>query len=244
MVRLIFLIPLVCWLLAARPSRARLYIGLALTAILVVQLVVSFQSWALRSCFESVEVLLSFVAGAVLVAGLIREVRSTDTPLARISVGAVPATLYCAALVLGTLWLTLVSSGTLDGPGGNGGKFPPIPPADELGSLPAGLTVLSTSATCSRTNWGPYCEREFAIGSTDGASDAQVADRVVRYLQDVRDLPLPPRGGDGDLKQWETCRLTGWWLDVEDETVAVGLQTSMPEQPATVVTIDVNHQGC
>ncbi|MGW4245214.1 hypothetical protein [Nocardia sp. NPDC004722] len=102
MLRLILLIPLVCWLVAARPSRPSLYYGLALTAILTVQFVVSFESWSLRSCFDSVEVLLSVAAGAVLVAGLIFEVRGTDTPLARIGLGAVPAVFYCVAVVFGT----------------------------------------------------------------------------------------------------------------------------------------------
>ncbi|MFE3194951.1 hypothetical protein ACFXHA_38510 [Nocardia sp. NPDC059240] len=146
MLRLIFLVPLACWSLAARPSRHRTRITLILAAIIVVELVVSFEAWSLRSCRNSLEVLLSVLGAVALMIGVSIEKRMGSGPTGRTIVGTVLAGLYCCVLVLGTLGLTALDSGVLDGPGGNGGKQPPIPPADQLGILPAGLKILDKSA--------------------------------------------------------------------------------------------------
>lgn len=257
MFRLIFLVPLACWLLVSPSSRYRLRVGLALAAITVVQLVVSFEAWSLRWCFDSLEVLLSFAGAAVLVIGLVIESRTSRVPSGRRPVAAAVAALYCGALVLGTGWLTLVSSGTLDGPGGNGGKHPPIPPADALGTLPSGLKILADSAGCSQTNWGPWCVRTFSIGSTDGVPENQVVERIVQYLQDSHRLPPTLSASGEDGRAWETCRTTGWWLDVENErtgvytksggvvgTEAIPWPDYAPNGATTVVSIELDHQGC
>ncbi|MFE3753280.1 hypothetical protein ACFXO9_03135 [Nocardia tengchongensis] len=240
MLYLFCLVPLACWLLAARSRRSRLRFGLALSAIVVVQVVISFEEWSLRSCYVSLEVLLSFTGVIVLAVAMFLELRANSIPWSRFGVSATLATLYFLVLVLGAGWLTVGNSGTLDGPGGHGGKQPPTPPADALGTLPAGLRVVGGSVHCSRTNWGPYCERSFALGSTDGTSDREVADRIVRYLQDERDLLLVPGAPAVDGRIWEACRTTGWWLDVEVETIGVRAKNNAP----TEVSIELDHQGC
>lgn len=228
-----------------------------MAVITVVELVVSLLGWRLRHYQYSVEVLLILVGVGVLILGLIADRQASDTTSKRSSIGGVLTVLYSAASLFGVVYVMMLCSGTLDGPGGNGGKPVPAPAADQLLPLPSGLVVLADSTRCSSTNSGPYCMRTLSIGSSDGTPDSDVADRVLRHLHDAHGLTLDVDYSGTEGRNWATCQTAGWWLDRENENVWVasrspgpqhGSGPSWPENaPAgatTVVSIALDHNGC
>ncbi|MQY29271.1 hypothetical protein [Nocardia aurantia] len=260
MVRALFFVPLACWILATRSRRARPRTGLILAAILAVELVVSFLAWPLRYCRDSVEVLLMLTGLAVLTAGLVADRRSAAGPAVRTRAGEIFTVLGCAGGLLGVLWMVAIDSGIVDGPGGHGGAQPPVPNANQLLPLPAGLEVRSDSIRCAYTLSGPFCTRTFAVGSTDGTPDADVAARVLRHLHDAHGVTLPQTGGGFEGRLWGRCRTVGWWLDRRDESVRVFDATpgpppegatavphrgaGAPRNAATTVEFSLHRDGC
>jgi hypothetical protein len=265
--RLLFFLPLACWVPAARSSRHRIRTVLVLAVIAGAELVVSFEAWPLRHCRDSVEVLLTLAGIVVLTVGLIIDRRASSTPTIRTRAGAVLSALYCIVAGLGVLFVMAADSGTLDGPGGNGGKHVPVPSTELLLPLPTGLVVRNDSARCSGTNWGPYCTRTFTIGSTGGTPDSEVADHIRQHLQNTLGAAFTLTASGPDGMEWESCRTAGWWLDRENEHIWVyssapgappvdppngwshislhaGRGDDAPPDAATTVEFGLDHQGC
>ncbi|WP_019926824.1 hypothetical protein [Nocardia sp. BMG111209] len=256
MVRVLFFVPLVCWILATGSRRSRPRTGLILAAIVAVELVVTLLPWPLRYCRDSVEVLLILAGIGVLAAGLAVD-RGSGV---RGRAGEIFTVLCCAGSLLGVLWVAAIDSGIVDGPGGQGGARPPVPNADGLLPLPAGLGVRSDSTVCAGSMWGPFCTRTFSVDSTDGTPDAEVADRVLRHLHDAHGLDLPQIAGGLEGRQWGRCRTVGWWLDRGTETVLVFSATpgpppegatavayrgaGAPRNATTTVEFSRHHEGC
>ncbi|WP_431968261.1 hypothetical protein [Nocardia sp. bgisy134] len=255
MERLVFVIPLVCWLLAARSPRYRLGVGVALAAIAATQLVVSFLAWTLREVQYSVEVLLTLASVGILVVGLITDRAAGGMASLRTALGGVLVVLYCVASPLGVL---LMLSFWSDYFPSYGGKPVPVPAADQVLPLPDGLVVLADSSWCSESRRGPWCHRVLSIGSTDGTPDSGVADRLLQHLRDSRGLPLELYSSGSDGREWDMCRNTGWWLDRAVETIdlttrtpgpqhgdlGIGWPEGAPEGSVTVVTIGMTHLRC
>ncbi|MFD6358179.1 hypothetical protein [Nocardia tengchongensis] len=257
MFRLILLVPLACWLLAARAPRTRWRVGAVLAVLTVAELGVAFGGWRVRHYQHSLEVLMIAAGVVVLLAGLIWDWADTDGGGVWHWIARVLGGLYGVLAVFVLLFFVLSDLGVFAGDPADGGKAVAIPDAELLLPLPAGLTVVDDTTICEDPDSGPSCAHTFAIAAADGTPDDQVAGRVLAHLGDSGGWTFGSAREEGfyDLigTTRRACRPAGWWLDRQNEHVKVFAFTpgiphnrygSVPAQAAVIVEFRFSHDVC
>ncbi|WP_406238433.1 hypothetical protein [Nocardia sp. NBC_01009] len=220
---LILLVPLVCWLLAARAPRTRWRVGAVLAVLTVAELGVAYGGWRVRHFQHSLEVLMIAAGVVVLLAGLIWDWADTDGGGVQHWIARVLGGLYGVLALFVLLYFVLGDLGVFAEDPAYGGKAVATPDAELLLPLPAGLTVADHTTSCSNTR--SYCMRTFAIAAADGTPDDQVAGRLLAHLGDSGGWTFGSAGeerlADWSGTRWRACRTAGWWLDRQNENVSV-----------------------
>jgi len=253
---LILLVPLACWLLAARAPRTRWRVGAVLAVLTVAELGVAFGGWRVRHYQHSLEVLMIAAGVVVLLAGLIWDWADTDGGGVRQWIARVLGGLYGVLTLFVLLFFVLGDLGVFASDPAYGGKAVATPDAELLLPPPAGLTVVDDTTNCEHPDSGPSCYRTFAIAAADGTPDDQVAGRVLAHLADSGGWTFGSAREEGfyDLigTRWRACRPAGWWLDRQNEHVSVfafpaiphNRYRSAPAQAAVTVEFVFSHQIC
>ncbi|WP_062992400.1 hypothetical protein [Nocardia anaemiae] len=255
MFRLILLVPLACWLLAARAPRTRWRVGAVLAVLTVAELGVAFGGWRVRHYQHSLEVLMIAAGVVVLLAGLIWDWADTDGGGVRQWIGRVLGGLYGVMALFVLLFFVLGDLGVFAIAPAYGGKAVATPDAELLLPLPAGLTVVDDTTSCEDSDSGPSCHRTLAVAAADGTPDDQVAGRVLAHLGDSGGWTFGSAGeerlADWSGTRWRACRTAGWWLDRQNEHVSVFAFTPgipynrfAPARAAVTVEFGFSHQVC
>ncbi|MET8779200.1 hypothetical protein ABZV58_29720 [Nocardia sp. NPDC004654] len=206
MIRALFLVPLLCWPIAAATPRIRVRVGVVLGAIAVAEMLVSL-GWVLRSGTMTVMVLLVVLNCVAVVWGLMSDrAQDAENPAVR-RIGRKLVIWYCVLSVLGALAVVGVMKG----------QRASVPPSDALLPLPEGLVLLENQDRGCGGNSSTICLRAFEIGSSGNVSAEDVSDRVRRHLESAHNWSLY-RGRGGD---WSGCRDEGWVLDRNNRCVSV-----------------------
>ncbi|MFD6350844.1 hypothetical protein [Nocardia tengchongensis] len=257
MFRLILLVPLACWLLAARAPRTRWRVGAVLAVLTVAELGVAFGGWRVRHYQHSLEVLMIAAGVVVLLTGLIWDWVDTDGGGVRHWIARVLGGLYGVLALFVLLFFVLSDTGGFASAPADGGKAVATPDAELLLSLPVGLTVVDDTTSCRDSNAGGFCDRTFAIAiaAADGTPDDQVPGRLLAHLGDSGGWTFGSAREEGfyDLigTTRRACRPAGWWLDRQSEHVSVFAFTPgiphdrfAPAQAAVTVEFTFSHQIC
>ncbi|WP_433665003.1 hypothetical protein ACQPW1_24190 [Nocardia sp. CA-128927] len=206
MLRLLFLVPLACWLLAAENSKVWLRVGAVLAAIATARFVISM-GWVLTEGKQSLMLLSTTADFAVLVWVVLANRRTEGRPV-RVKLGQVLTSVFCMISVLFALLIVLIM----------GGERARVPSSDELLPLPGGLVALADRDSGCGGNSSTICLRAFEIESADGSSDVRVAEHVAQHLNETRGWKL--RYSESS-RGWTMCREEGWPLERHTLCVSV-----------------------
>ncbi|MFD6393219.1 hypothetical protein [Nocardia sp. NPDC060259] len=207
----LFVAPL-CWLLVARTPRIRLRIGVILVLIAVAKLAV-LEEWLLPDLQLTAFSLLVVVDVVVLlVAGFIADANAGRRISPTVVIGLILGCAYCFVILAGTFMFVVAMAG----------EHARMPPSDILPTLPQGLTIVADNDQgCRSGTSSTYCDREFQIGSTNGAPAREIADMMVRHLQDEGNWQL---FYVEHAKWWKASRSEGWGFDRSTMHVRVKVQ--------------------
>ncbi|MGF6883985.1 hypothetical protein ABIA39_003773 [Nocardia sp. GAS34] len=201
-VQLIFLVPLLCWLLAARSPRIVLGGGVILVAVAAGEFAVANDR--LLSAQKTTVLAILIVADVVVfVSGLYVDGWTGGRVTAITIAGTILGAVYCVLSLGGMVAIALITHG----------QRASIPSAGILPPLPAGLTPTGSQTRCrdydDSDNDSTVCSRSFEIGSTRGAPATEVADLMVQHLQ-AHNWPFVY---DEKRNKWSACHPAGWGLD-------------------------------
>ncbi|MVU81024.1 hypothetical protein GPX89_27715 [Nocardia sp. ET3-3] len=236
MLKLIFFVPLVCWLLVAHGIRARIVVGLLLTVVAGLQVLVT-GGWILAGGTVTATVGLALLALLVMFCGWIFDLpgapmRSEPVRAVRSIVGVAASLLWGVLTLLAVLLVAALSVMGLQGV--------PYPSDDELLPLPAGLVMLRESERQCAGSSDTHCGRMYVIGGSGTVRDTDVPDRLVDQFR-ARGWSLDYHE---DKQQWTQCRSTGWPLDRVhtcvwiDRPKPVAAQTQWDRGAAATVDIE------
>ncbi|WP_431971805.1 hypothetical protein [Nocardia sp. bgisy134] len=206
MIRAVFVIPLLCWLLAARTPRSRKRVGVILAVIAAAEFAVSL-GWVLPAGTITVMVLLVTLNVAVAVWGFVSDRAETAELSVLNRIGRTLVIGYCVLSVL----CTALTVGVMKG------QRASVPSNDALLPLPEGLTVLANTDRGCGGNSSTICMRAFEIGTAGTVPAEEVSDRVRSHLGWRHGWSLY-HGRDGG---WSGCRDEGWVFDRNNVCVSV-----------------------
>ncbi|WP_431957878.1 hypothetical protein [Nocardia lijiangensis] len=203
---MLFLVPLLCWLFAARTPRSRIRVGAVLAVIAAAEFAVVFR-WVLPAGTVTAMVVLMVLNTAVAVWGLVSD-RSDDADFSMLNrAGRVLVVGYCVVSLLVTAAVVGVMKG----------QRASVPPSEALLPLPDGLVVLANGDRGCGGNSSTICLRAFEIGTAGAVPAEEVSDHVRRHLETVHAWSLyRSRAGD-----WSGCRDEGWVFDRNSLCVSV-----------------------
>ncbi|MFE6924212.1 hypothetical protein ACFVAV_24525 [Nocardia sp. NPDC057663] len=196
----VLLVAPLCWLLVARTPRIRLRIGVILALLAVAKLAV-LEEWLLPDLQLTTFSLLVVFDVVALIAGFMADARAGRRLSPAVVISLILGYAYCFIILAGTFMFVVAMAG----------EHARMPPSDILPPLPPGLTIVADNDQgCRSGTSSTYCNREFQIGSTGGASAREVADMMVRHLQDAGNWQL---SYSEYSKWWTGTRREGWGFD-------------------------------
>ncbi|WP_019932335.1 hypothetical protein [Nocardia sp. BMG111209] len=220
MLWLIFFVPVVCWLIAARDRALRIGIGLGLLVTACAE-VALLHGWIFADERFTATVACAIVVAVLLVCGW-----SSDEPDR--SVRAIAGAVLIFGCSLCSLLAALVGVAAFLSP------HVEVPADDVLLPLPAGLVVTGDTTEPCDGGATTYCSRTFEIAGSATVADRQVFDRVMDRLETTHGWS-PHYDAAGEV--WTDCRTRGWWLDRRIMCVRVH-RGDLPGQPPVTVSFE------
>ncbi|WP_405164726.1 hypothetical protein OG203_06305 [Nocardia sp. NBC_01499] len=224
MLRLLFLVPVLCWLLAARSTPVRIGLSLILTAIACAQIALT-EGWIMSDKMVTTTTALAVVVVCLFVGGFMLDEPGQSV---RTMVGVVLSVAWCV-LSFFVVLVIVVLRGLIS-------PMAAMPSNDVLSSLPSGLVVSSDTTEECVGRPTRECWRTFEIGGSATIPDTEVLKRVLEYLHSARGWSLHY---DETRQGWTDCHTSGWWLDRQNvcvwaygPRVHVGNTTPGPNGPA------------
>jgi len=217
---ILLFVPLGCWLLAARPGRARPTIAAVLAAAALTAVAALLDELPRQVHWTAL-----IAAGCVLAVtpliglALVWPVHHGESGDRR---GAAAALSVGCALLAGAATYLFGLALDVNGPPSR------VPAASELTALPAGLHITAERSGCGGGSTN-YCERELTVTGAPGQDPAQLLDQLREQLA-AAGWPLTPNDSDG----WKACRTSGILLDADELCVYLtGTETDVKIDLAT-----------